>query len=1126
MADRNLRLQIILEALDKVTAPLKTITGASSAARRDLARTQDELKNLNALQSEMDRYKAKETRYGADIAAHKAAQERLTALRAQMEATEKPTKKLRTELEKVERQTGQLAHQIDAGGAELQQLSAKLSAAGVDVTELATHEDRLADKVRDANRALNQQTHALAKVDQATANSRKLNDISAKATTAGIGMVAAGTAAGAPVVAAVKQAMTLESAMADVKKVTDMAGPQLEQLNTDFLDLSERIPMTAAELANIAAAAGAAGVGMDKLGKPMANQRQQLLEFTNDAAEMGVAFDMTADVAGETMAKWRTAFELPQAGVRALGDRVNALTNTFGGKAANVTDIITRIGPLGKVAGLAAPQIAALGSTLDSIGVPSEVAATGIKNTMLALTKGEAATKSQVAAFDSLGLSATDVAKRMQKDATGAIVDVMERIGKLDAEKQSGILTQLFGSESVSAIAPMLTNLDGLKARLDLVADAGQTAGSMHAEFLNRIATSEGATGLAGNALSNLNITMGKSLLPTVVAVSEKVREASSAMRGWAQEHPGVAKGIMLFLGVGAGLLILLGGLALGFAAVTAAAAPLGIALGPLLAIVAAVAAVAAAGYLLYQNWDSIAPIFAPITAAMSGMFAKISGAASKFGTLLSLLWDGPLGTRVRIVMTLVQELAAIFVGAIGGTVMAVLNTLTGVVGAVFDFIGHSIGLVTALLTGDFAGAWTAVKGIWSAGMDALIAIVSGIWGIFKSIGGAAIDGIIAGLRAGWSAIKATVSELANLLPEWTRKLLGIHSPSRVFAEIGGHIMGGLDQGLSDNATGPLKQMAKVADSMTSVMAGATVAPPVLPKLSAPRADPIEPQPHLERATSIPAPVIAPIDMPAISAPQLQAADMPTLDSFQVQMPDIAPIEVSVSLPSQPIEWPIAQPVAPTPQTVSFEAPSLQLEEPREWPIVRSPLEALSPTPVPSVIEHAPARRSEEPREWPTARSPFEAVPQIPAPSAIEPAWPMQPPVTVSIDAPSRQSEGPLNWPIVRPVFETMAPQAAPILQPDKTDTLSIIPRIIESAAAIGRALTAGAAGAAVVAAPAAATPDSRTKAQAAPSQAANYYITVHAGGGADAQDIAAKVREELEKIEREKRGRGFHDED
>ena len=63
-------------------------------------------------------------------------------------------------------------------------------------------------------------------------------------------------------------------------------------------------------------------------------------------------------------------------------------------------------------------------------------------------------------------------------------------------------------------------------------------------------------------------------------------------------------------------------------------------------------------------------------------------------------------------------------------------------------------------------------------------------------------------------------------------------------------------------------------------------------------------------------------------------------------------------------------------------------------------------------------------------------------------------------------------------------------------------------------------------AAPAVAALDGPVAARAAPPREANYYITVHAGGGADAQDIAAKVREELERIEREKRGRGFHDED
>lgn len=754
MADKNLRLQIILEALDKVTAPLKSITGASSVARRDLAKTQEELKSLDALQKQVGRYKSAESRFADDTRQYQEQQAKLAQLRTQLEATEKPTKKLRTEFERAEKQSAQLAARLDQGGAELQQLSAKLSAAGVDVMDLASHEDRLAQRTGEANRALKQQTAQLEKVNQANRNSQKLNDVSQKATGMGLGMVAAGVAAGAPVIGAVKQAMSLESAMADVRKVTNMTSPAINQMSTDFMDMSERIPMAANELAAIAAAAGAAGVGMDKMGRPMADQRQQLLQFTNDAAEMGVAFDMTADVAGETMAKWRTAFELPQAGVVALGDRVNALTNTFGGKAANVTDIITRIGPLGKVAGLAAPQIAALGSTLDSIGVPSEVAATGIKNTMLALTKGEAATKGQQGAFKALGLEATDVAKRMQKDAAGAIVDVMERIGKLDADKQSGILTQLFGSESVAAIAPMLTNLDGLKARLALVGDQAAVAGSMHAEFLNRVATTEGATGLAGNALSNLNITMGKALLPTVVAVAEKVRAAASVIRGWADANPVLAKGIMIFLGAGAALLILLGGLALAFAALTAAAAPLGIALGPLLLIVAAIAAVAAAAYLIYDNWGAISAWFGGLWESIKGM---VSGAIDFL--INAFLAFHPLGLLIRAFMP----------------ALAYLRSLN-----------------------------------------------------FTEIGRNLIQGLINGVTGMLGALKSTIVGAASSVANWFKAKLGIHSPSRVFAGLGGFVMAGLDQGLASSASGPLDRIAELSDRMTKSFS----ASPVIPRIS------------------------------------------------------------------------------------------------------------------------------------------------------------------------------------------------------------------------------------------------------------------------------------------------------
>lgn len=51
----------------------------------------------------------------------------------------------------------------------------------------------------------------------------------------------------------------------------------------------------------------------------------------------------------------------------------------------------------------------------------------------------------------------------MQKDAQGTLLAVLKRIKDIAPEKQAGLLTTLFGSESVGAIAPLLTNLDLLE---------------------------------------------------------------------------------------------------------------------------------------------------------------------------------------------------------------------------------------------------------------------------------------------------------------------------------------------------------------------------------------------------------------------------------------------------------------------------------------------------------------------------------------------------------------------------------------------------------------------------------------------------------------------------------------
>lgn len=88
-------------------------------------------------------------------------------------------------------------------------------------------------------------------------------------------------------------------------------------------------------------------------------------------------------------------------------------------------------------------------------GIQSDVAATGLKNMILALTAGESATKSQVGALNELGLSAEDVAQGMQDNAKETILKVLNAIRGLDKVKQASVLSDLFGKESLGAIAPL-----------------------------------------------------------------------------------------------------------------------------------------------------------------------------------------------------------------------------------------------------------------------------------------------------------------------------------------------------------------------------------------------------------------------------------------------------------------------------------------------------------------------------------------------------------------------------------------------------------------------------------------------------------------------------------------------
>lgn len=419
--------------------------------------------------------------------------------------------------EKTLRQTQTYAKSLQK---EMDNLKQAYKDGKVDALNYAKTMDNLTKAYERQERA----SKALRTVEQTQALKNNVDSVRDKA---GGVAIKAGAAAVATLGLPIKEAMAFEDVMADVRKVVDFDSPeQFKQMGNDIKAMSAVLPMSAEGIAQIVAAGGQAGIA-----------REDLKAFATDAVKMGVAFDMSAEEAGQTMAEWRTAFKMSQPEVVSLADKVNYLSNTTAASSAKISDIVSRVGPLGAVGGLASGEIAALGATMAAAGTESEVAATGIQKIILAMTTGEGATKSQAAAFSALGLDAVEMAKRMQTDASGALQDVFTRLSQLDKYQQAAVLKDLFGAEGIKAIAPLLTNLDALRNNLANVADQSKYAQSMQKEFETRMQTTSNSVQLAKNAFNNLGITIGTALLPTVKALVDGLTPTIQGIANFANEH-------------------------------------------------------------------------------------------------------------------------------------------------------------------------------------------------------------------------------------------------------------------------------------------------------------------------------------------------------------------------------------------------------------------------------------------------------------------------------------------------------------------------------------------------------------------------------------------------------------
>lgn len=501
-----------LKSFSDVTDKLTTVKNST----KDLIETQEKLKGIDKISESY----GKATRKWAE------ATKQLAKLKEEYEKSgkgnaefAKKVKEAEKYVERLNTQKQRQAHFFKAARSELEKEGLKL--------------EGYKKRLKEVNSELARQTQYKKDLNYANSISNYGDQLYQK----GSQQIITGLAFGKVALSPIKEYARLEEAQADLKKMIEFKDKAEEQAYFNKIrQVSENSPLQQTEVYEIAGAAAQAGIA-----------KEDIVEFTERAMKLKVAFDMSTEASGEFIAKSKEQLGLSQEQTFAYADTINFLSDNSAAKANQLVEISNRVGGLARTQNISKETNLGFATTLLSMGKSAEVASTGLKQLYLELGKG-ADSKKKMEAFKHLGLNPNTINKEMAEDAEGTIIKVLEKIDKLKAEDKAAVLNDLFGEQAIDSVATLANNIDKVKENLAL-AHSEMTAGSVDKEYANRMNTLKNIFEQTKNTLVNGLADIGEAIGPQLKESLKGWSETFQSLGNFARTHPKLMSGIIKVIG-------------------------------------------------------------------------------------------------------------------------------------------------------------------------------------------------------------------------------------------------------------------------------------------------------------------------------------------------------------------------------------------------------------------------------------------------------------------------------------------------------------------------------------------------------------------------------------------------
>ncbi|WP_460104166.1 phage tail tape measure protein [Pseudomonas sp. S2_D10] len=816
----DLKLRVLLDTIDKASGPLRRIAGGSTATAKALKAARDQASQLNQQQRDVRAYRIahvqvvkqarvirelnrKTTDYSAALerqrAAHgnlkgnlKAAQTQYNKLSkalvngkgssasfmrefektqiklqsAQQAYTRSATsiKTYQDRIRSAKTQLVQLNTQHTASQSKIAQYKTKLDQAGIGTDGLAGKVRNLRNQQNLLNTTMDHQKdklRALAKAQQSYQQGKQTAQ-----SMAGKGAISVAAGSGALYGGArlLSPGIDFDASMSQVQAITrlDELADALKALRAQARQLGGATQFTAGQAADAQGYLGMAGF------EPHAIQTA-MPGMLNLAAAGGTELAQTADIASNILSGLGlTADEMDR-----LGD---VLVGTF--TRSNTTlqmlgDTMKYAAPMAKTYGVELEVAAAMAGKLGDAGLQGSMGGTALSSIMNRLA---APPKGAEKALKQLNIATADAAGNL-RPLPDLLKEIHDKTRTLGTAEKGGLFKAIAGEEAVKGMAQLVEQAGTGQLQI-LIASLRQSRGEAARTAKVMADNLKGDLVTLSSAWQDFGIELQDQQNGPLRELIQSVTELVRSIKSWTRENPKLAAGLVKTVAIIAALAVGVGGLML-----------------------------------------ALASVLLPFAALRY------------FLVLLGFRLPGLIGLLTTLGRTVLPFLAK-GLWMIGRALM--LNpiglTITAIAGAAYMLYQHWDAVTAYLL-----GAWDEIQSGFDDGLGGILKVLADFSPVgliyqafaavmkylgvdlpnrFTAFGGLMIDGLVQGLTAGIGKLKEVVDRLGTRTIDAFKETLGIHSPSRVFAELGGFTIDGLIQGLTRRADDPVRAMTVLSQRL------------------------------------------------------------------------------------------------------------------------------------------------------------------------------------------------------------------------------------------------------------------------------------------------------------------------